>query len=260
MTVSISHPHEPASLPAHAPRTGSPKRYPLAYASALIVAAGCLGLALPMVVAGISSIHAERALVHWEAEDSPPSQAFWALTLSRAERSVAWYPVANGEYLDRLGRVRAWGVSVSEAEQLDGQPQMMEGALEAFRRSTEARPAWPWTWLRLAYGKGALDRFDEEFELALHRASATGAGRLDVNRSLAQLGFSHWDQLTRTQRTLALQAARRAASHSPAEAGRVYAQATAAGLQQPFCWSLGKSIQSQQQICMEEGSDDRQTQ
>jgi len=157
-----------------------------------------------------------------------------------------------GEYLDRLGRVRAWAAAL-ETDADAASPLKPEAAIDAFRQSTAARPAWPWTWLRLAYGKSAMGMLDDEFDLALRQAAATGSGRLDVNRSLAELGFGQWAGLNRDQLVLVLSAAGRAVSHSAEEAGRIHALARAAGVEQPLCWSLGRAIRSQQRICTEEG-------
>lgn len=250
MTVSAPHPYVPADGSASVRKRAS-KVNRLVYASALAVAVGCVGLATPMLLAGVSSIHAERALLQWEGSDTAPTLAYWDLTRSRAERANALYPVANGEYLDRLGRVHVWAGQTEPAVE-DAQPSL-NAAVVAFRQSTEARPAWPWTWLRLAYGKSALAELDEEFDRALHSAVATGAGRIDVNRSLAALGFGNWAGLSRDQRALILGAAGRAVSHSPEEARRIHALALAAGVERPLCWSLGRAVRTQQQICTEEG-------
>ncbi len=251
MTVFAPHPDRSIKGPESVADSGSHSGPRSVYVVALAAALGCVSLAVPMLTAGISSIHAERALVQWENDEKGPALPYWHLTRERAERSVALYPVANGEYLDRLGRVQAWAPAAEPAvEELEAS---LEGAVEAFRLSAQARPTWPWTWLRLAYGKAALGALDEEFDRALAAAVAAGSGRVDVNRSLTQLGFGNWAQLSRDQRALVLAAAGRAVSHSPDEAKRIHALAVAAGVEQPLCWSLGRATRSQQQICTEEG-------
>lgn len=250
MTVLNPQPDAPR-LPASSGRAARSRRLPKVYVPVIAVALGCASLALPMLVAGVSSIHAERALNQWESAEDPPTRSYWELTLKRAERAVAWYPVANGEYLDRLGRVRAWSTALNPVEA--GDQLSPEAAVDAFRQSTLARPTWPWTWLRLAYGKSAAGNLDEEFDLALRSAAATGSGRVDVNRALVELGFSQWAVLNREQRALVLSAAGRAVSHSAEEATRIHSLARAAGVEQPLCWSLGRAIRSQQRICTEEG-------
>lgn len=252
MTISaVNDPFKERTPPRRASEQ-SPLIQKLVCLVALPVSVVCLLLSVPMILAGIASEHAELALRNWQQSDSPPSEGYWSMSLQRAETAVERAPVVNGEYLDRLGRVLLWGPLVApEGSAVESQQQ---GALQAFRQSVEVRPAWPWSWLRLAYAKQGLQQMDDEFDLAIHRASELGAGRVEMDSDLAALGFSAWGDLTTSQRTVILKAAGRSAAYSKNEAQQMYNLASASGLVTQLCWSLGSAVKAKQQICKEEGS------
>lgn len=230
----------------------SPLTQKLAFIVALPASVICLVLSVPMLFAGVASQHAELALNYWQRSDQPPSEGYWNMSLQRAESAVQRAPIANGEYLDRLGRVLLWGPLIApESSEVEAQKQ---ASLHAFRASVEARPAWPWSWLRLAYAKQGLQQMDDEFDLAMRRTSELGAGRVELDSDLAALGFSAWNELTTSQRAITLEAASRSAAFSQREALDMYNLASASGLVTPLCWSLGSAIKAKQQICKEEGS------
>lgn len=223
----------------------------LIYTGALAVALACIAFSVPMTLAGIASGHTERALQQWDQSEAPPSEAYWETTLIRAERAAKLYPVSSGQYLDRLGRVHAWG-SLAKPE---GETETyMRASLAAFDHSLASRTTWPWTWLRIAYTKRALGELDEDFGLAMAAAARFGQGRVEVSDGLARLGFMSWADLDREQRALTLAAAGRAVAHSPAQAEGIYDAAVAHGLETPLCWTLSTAVKSQQRICKEAGS------
>lgn len=252
MSISaVSDSYNKSPPPRRAPEH-SPLKQKLACIIALPAAMICLAGSIPMLFAGIASGHAELALRYWQQSDRPPSEGYWNMSLQRAQSAVERSPVANGEYLDRLGRVLLWGPLVApESAEVEAQKQ---DALQAFRKSVETRPTWPWTWLRLAYAKHGLQQLDDEFDLALRRTNELGAGRVELDSDLATLGFSAWSQLTIGQRAIALKAANRAAGFSKKEALQMYNLANASSLATELCWSLSPAMKAKQQICMEEGS------
>lgn len=223
----------------------------LIYTSALVAALACIALSVPMTLAGIASGHTERALQQWDQSEEAPSEAYWETTLVRAERAARLYPVASGEYLDRLGRVHAWGTLAKPEGETEAN---MRSSLAAFNHSLESRTTWPWTWLRIAYTKRALNEMDEDFGVAMAEAARLGEGRVEVSDGLARLGFLSWADLDRDQRAMTLAAAGRAVAHSPAQAKGIYDAALAQGLETPLCWALSNAVKSQQRICKEAGS------
>lgn len=252
MTISAVNGPYTKSTPPRRVSEQAPFAQTLAFIVALPASIVCLMLSVPMLYAGVASEHAELALRYWQHSDQPPSEGYWNMSLLRAESAVERAPIANGEYLDRLGRILLWGPLVApEGSAVETQKQ---DALLAFRKSVEVRPAWPWSWFRLAYAKQGLQQMDDEFDLALRRTSELGAGRVELDSDLAALGFSAWSDLTTRQRAITLQAASRSAAVSKKEALQMYNLASASGLAIPLCWSLGSAIKAKQQICKEEGS------
>lgn len=230
----------------------APRQQTVVCLLALPLALLLAGLAPSLLQAGIASQRTERYLQHWQQLGEPPSQRAWAVARQAARRASERYPVANGEYLDRLGRVSLWQPRVPPGDaELRAQ---REEALAAFRQSLAARPDWPWTWMRLAHAKLALGQLDEEFDLALRRAGELGHGRPEVNRDLAGLGLYAWQALNIGQRTLTLEAAQRAVVHSPQQARLIYDLARRNGRVEPLCWSLTEAVKVQQHICDKEVS------
>lgn len=221
-----------------------------AFVCGLVLLFCALGLTVgvPLLSSGVASHQTERVLNAWSDNDSLPPPSYWEQLHQRALRATESYPVANGEYLDRLGRVSLWGAAInSKAE------QRWQDAIAAFRASVAARPSWPWTWLRLAHAKLHSGQLDHEFDRALHQAARLGAGRADLNRDLARMGFDAWSLLSIEQRALVLSAAGQLARRSEHDASYVYEVASAAGADRALCWALDTAVKTEQRICKEEG-------
>lgn len=240
MEISVSE-----SRTSQVSTTNLPPRYRFAAIAGLIGALVIAGLAFSMLKAGIASYRAERYLQYWETLKEAPSESARTKAQEAALEASDSYPVANGEYLDRLGRVYAWN--------RDAVPDHddMVAARMAFERSLEARPDWPWTWVRMVYAKWQLGEVDASFSHALERAIDTGGGHHEVDRELAQIGLRAWADLSVEDRARILKAASRAASHSSENAKFIYAVAQSTGTTAPFCWSLASTLKTRQQICQE---------
>lgn len=223
---------------------------PQAFACTLALLFSVLGsmVGVPFLSAGVASHQTERVLNAWSDNDSLPPPSYWEQLHQRAIRAAEGYPVANGEYLDRLGRVSLWGAAINPNAK-----QHWQDAIEAFRASVAVRPSWPWTWLRLAHAKLHGGQLDEEFDRALRQAARLGAGRADLNRDLARMGFDAWRLLSIEQRALVLGAAAQLARRSEHDASYVYEVASAAGADTALCWALDTAVKTEQRICKEEG-------
>ncbi|MES2917845.1 MAG: hypothetical protein V4729_04425 [Pseudomonadota bacterium] len=218
-----------------------------AFAVALLLPALLIfAVGVAMAVAGFARFQAEAFLTHWAEKALPPEARAWQVAEAAAQRSVGWYPVANGEYLDRLGRVYSWqfyqfpyGAAVMLPALPPEQAVVVEHsrrqALDAYRASVAVRPAWPDSWARLAHAKLYLLQIDAEFGAAYARAAQLAFGRDEVNLELAEMGFFAWPSLTNGLREIALERGLRATDSGPRAARRVRQRAAQAGLVPQLC-------------------------
>ncbi|SDR82528.1 hypothetical protein [Pseudomonas oryzae] len=208
----------------------------------LIAAGAC------MLLAGIASYQAQAFLDDWTNKRSEPTAKAWQIAHDAAQRAVRLYPGNNGEYLERLGRVWQWqqfrapfGAAQAQASR--------RAALEAFRASTQARPEWPYAWAALAYAKLHLLELDNEFAHALQQANNLGPNRIEINRTLAEIGLLAWPSLDAGQRSATLAAADRVVQYSGNEARYLSEVAAHAGMSEALCEHLDERIRKKQGIC-----------
>lgn len=201
-----------------------------------------------MILAGIASYQAETFISDWEKAGNEPEARAWRVAHDAAQGAITLYPVANGDYLDRLGRVYSWqqfrqphGASTAASSR--------HAALDAYRAAVTARPNWPYTWVRLAHSKLNLQEFDDEFAHALSQAFQLGPWRIGVNRELAEIGFSAWPHLSDNQRQATLESARRSVAYGSAEAQRLLRVAQHTGRLKVLCDSLSTELKTSRNLC-----------
>lgn len=201
-----------------------------------------------LLLAGIAGYQAQAFLNDWTSKGQQPSPQAWQIAHGAALRAIDLYPSANGEYLERLGRVLRWQhwrqPASAELEQSRRQ------ALQAFRSATAARPTWPSNWAALAYAKLYLRELDDEFAHALQQAQTLGRTRIDINRSLAEIGLIAWPVLDAQQEQDTLEAARRTVAYSQREAQNLFAIAESAGMDFELCESLDEALKQARKICL----------
>lgn len=246
MTTITDTPDRPRS------RSVALRAYPLAQrlliGLALLLGAALLYSGSQLLRAGIASYQAQAFLDDWGSKGAEPSPRAWQIAHDAAQRAIALYPVANGEYLERLGHIQQWqhhrqpfGAAAAEASR--------RAALEAFRAASQARPSWPYTWSALAYAKLYLLEFDGEFAHALQQAQRLGPTRIDINRRLAEIGLIAWPQLDAQQRQASLEAAQRTLAYSPREAAKLMAIAEHAGMSGPLCQQISDALKASRKLC-----------
>lgn len=221
----------------------------LLFALALLVALALLITGGRMFLAGIASYQAEAFIGVWEKAGKEPDARAWQIAHDAAQRAISLYPVANGDYLDRLGRIHSW----QRFRHSYGDPaatRSRHAALDAYRASVAARPTWPYTWERLAHTKIFLQEFDGEFDQSLSRAFQLGPWRIGVNRELAEIGFSVWPRLDDKQRQIVLESSRRSVAFSPAEAQRMVMVALYTGRLRELCNSLNIELKTSRRLCL----------
>lgn len=170
----------------------------------LILAASVAGLGFYIFKAGFAQYQTRAFLDDWAEQGVPPNPKAWNIAVNAAEQSVALSPfVDNGEYLDNLGRVYEWrhfDLPYGDVEAKGSR----ESALDAYRRATQARPLWPYTYAQLAFVKLRLLQFDEEFEYAYVQAFELGPWRAGVQQQLAEISFIAWPSLNTHLKELAI--------------------------------------------------------
>lgn len=217
----------------------------------LLVLLASLGLAfigLRMAGAGIASYQAEAFLEDWASKGLQPDPRAWAVAQGAALRAISRYPTADGEYLDLLGRVYSWQ-HISEPFGSPLAEPSRQAALDAYRAAVAARPTWPYTWLRLADTKLHLAQFDDEFRLALARATELGPTRIQIQREIAGIAFAAWPQLDTSERQRALDSARRTVAYGQRDAQQIHTRAAQLGLADTLCASLDEQLKTTRKLC-----------
>lgn len=218
---------------------------------ALLVAGLSLALIVPgaqMASAGLASFQAGAFLAEWRKQEQAPSPRAAEVAIAAAERAVRQYPVANGQYLQQLGRALA----ASRAHEPYGDPfaqPTRAAALEALRQSTRVRPAWPATWADLAKVKLQQNEVDGELFAALEHALYLGPWRIDVTQPVAEIGLAAWPSLPVPQRLFTLQAAIRTVEYGHANTRRLYAVAEQAGRADLLCATLSADLKARRKLC-----------
>ena len=243
-TIATQTSGQQRSRTRHNPQTA--KRLALVLALLLSLALTYSGGRL--LLAGVASYQVQAFLNAWSAKSQEPSPRAWQIARDAAQRAVDLYPGRNGEYLERLGRIQQW----QQFRQPFGAPQAeasRRAALEAFRAASQARPTWPYTWVALAFTKLYLLEFDDEFAHALQQAHSLGPTRIDINRTLAEIGLLAWPQLDDGQRSATLESAHRTVTYSPWEAQNLLAVANRTGMASQLCASLDDTLKDTRNIC-----------
>lgn len=241
-----------SSNPPHARRTRSavmPASHRLAILLALVLSLPLLYSGVRLLLAGIASYQADAFLSDWQSKGNEPSPRAWQVAHDAAQRAIALYPVANGEYLQRLGLIQQWQqfrLPFGSAEASESR----RAALHSLRAAGQARPTWPEHWTALAYAKLYLLEFDSEFHHALERAHALGPWRIEVNRRLAEIGLIAWPQLSSEQRRQILESARRTVAYSGKEANALMVIAAHTGMTAPLCASLSDELKASRRLCL----------
>ncbi|MFC5694235.1 hypothetical protein ACFPU0_01530 [Pseudomonas sp. GCM10022186] len=213
----------------------------------LVLSFGLLVAGARMLLAGIASYQAEAFIGSWDKRGNEPGAAAWDVAHNAAQRAIELYPVADGDRLDRLGRIYSW--KQFRQPYADSVAQhSRRAALDAYRAATGARPTWPYTWARLAHSKLYLQEFDDEFDRAMVQAFQLGPWRIGVNRELAEIGLNAWPHLSPAQRRATLESARRSLAFGNAEALHLLEVAQRAGRIQVLCDGLSHELRSTRKL------------
>lgn len=219
----------------------------------LVLLALLLGLPLAaiggcLLLAGIASYQAQAFLDDWSNKGTAPAPHAWQIAHDAAQRAIDLYPVANGQYLHRLGLIHQWQHRRVPSREAKAQASQ-RAALQAFRAASNAQPSWPDHWTAIADTKLRLLEIDDEFNQAMAKAHELGPWRIHINRRLAEIGFTAWPLLDDAGEAITLEAARRTIVYSTPEAQRLAAIAEDTDMTDTLCAQLDDELTSSRQIC-----------
>ncbi|GAA3535910.1 hypothetical protein [Zobellella aerophila] len=166
-----------------------------------------------MLLAGVWQYQTDLFLDDWAQKGRQPEPLAWMVAEQAAQGAVAIYPVANGDYLDRLGRVYDW----QQLSEPIGSPlakASREQAVTAYRTSLQARPNWPFSWNQLATAKLRQGELDDEFKQALEKGFNLGPWRPIAYQQTAYLGLVSWHTLNAQEQQTVTNAIHHALTHT----------------------------------------------
>ena len=137
--------------------------------------------------AGLADYQARTFQEDWQQKQTPPSIKAWRIAKEASERAVARHPLnANGEYLDRLGRINEW--LHFDKPVGDAVAQLTRSKAESlYEQAIAARPAWPNTYSQLAYVKAIQGELDKRFYEVAEVAYQLGPWRKPTLVQLAEV-------------------------------------------------------------------------
>jgi hypothetical protein len=164
-------------------------------------------LALPRGLADLRAFEARMLSRSWETARRRPSPEELELTDSRLQEAHALDP-RQPNYLEDIARLDELRAQPLEPGDAAAQGYLRE-ALGFQRRAARLRPGSPYTWANVAVLKSRLAETDRELGAALRNAALLGPWEPEVQLTLADIGFRHWNALTpETQAALRANAAR----------------------------------------------------
>jgi len=185
---------------------------------ALITLALALALTLVysggrMLLAGSYRYQTDIFLDDWATKQSQPTPEAWQVAQQAAHKAVALYPVANGSYYDRLGRVYDWQ-QIAEPMASPAAQQSRQLAINAYRQAITSWSQWPFSQLALAATKLRQGELDDEFKQALQNGFTLGPWREQAYQQTAYLGLISWHTLNEQQQQTVTNAIHHGLTHT----------------------------------------------
>ena len=159
----------------------------LAFVLLFGVGGGLIYLGGSLFSAGLADYQARTFQEDWQQKQTPPSIKAWRIAKDASEKAVARHPLtANGEYLERLGRINEW--LHFDKPVGDAVAQLTRSKAENYyAQAIAARPAWPNTYSQLAYVKAMQGEVDDRFYEVAKTAYQLGPWRKPTLEQLAQV-------------------------------------------------------------------------
>lgn len=139
-----------------------------------------------LTLAGGYLNQADAFLNDWAQHQQAPSQQAATVAEHAIAQAVALYPVANGSYHDRQGRILFW-------------QQRYAHATQAYRQASAAWPQWGFSHLNLAEAKLRQGQLDNEFKQALMQGTRLAPWRPIAIKQSVYMGLVAWHTLNQEQ-------------------------------------------------------------
>ncbi len=152
-----------------------------------------------LVFAGIYNHQTKQYLDFWgeqlkkQGSDFTMKKHDFEVALKGADKGLAQLP-ESGEQWVLKGKVLDWGQKYDVFEQTDLTSQ--DQYLSVWKRATELRPHWPYSYLDYAMARAQLSLIDADFEEALLKANELGPWEQRVMETTALLANHYRGWLT----------------------------------------------------------------
>jgi hypothetical protein len=186
-------------------------------AIALLIAA--LHAAALRGLADVAYFPARGTLDAWSKLGAAPTPAQWVAARDALAEARRLEP-DNPLFVEETGRLYEKRVARADPAQpvVHG---FLVRALGEFRRSARMRPASPVAWTNVALVKFRLGELNAEFRAAIENAARLGPWEPGVQRTLADIGFAGWRDLSAPVRAVIAGAIERASFTQPKEIERL---------------------------------------
>lgn len=159
----------------------------------------CVGMAASLyfggsaAVADALSLQSRWLINQWQAsKQSPPTPSEWGRARNELVAAQKWVPddPQVNEYLGYLYGLRASkALGIPELKQA-----MLNESISYYRLATVKRPMSPYAWANLSYALHSMGGQNDAMWEAFDRAYQYGNREGGVQRTLAEVGFSHWNE------------------------------------------------------------------
>ncbi len=164
---------------------------------------------------GLADVENQKARVfikQWENNVDSFSSDDWDKAYSTAKAALEKDPY-NPELFSLMGNVYEWNSFQGHNQSHNN--QNAELALNHYRKAVELRPQWPYTWSGIVLQKYKMSEFDQEFQLALNNATELGPWEPNVQKIIAKVGLTSWNELEHSQRITIVENIRRGVTMQP---------------------------------------------
>ncbi|MDF9393281.1 MULTISPECIES: hypothetical protein [Methylococcus] len=213
-----------------------------------LLAAGFLFLGWTCLKRAKAGLH--EAQVGWlfKAWTANPDKAPSGAELSRIERVLRGAVVLdpdNPVLHEQLCQLYLWQLTLARGDP-DAEARLSAKATAEARRGVSLRPAWPMAWARLLGLKATFDVPDDEFRLALRRATALGPWDFQTSLAVVAAVLPIWEEVSPEDREVAMNAAIRGFQQKPKDMLPVVQES---GRLVEVCAAMAGLTELHQQIC-----------